>query len=87
MLDKELYIQDTPKGREFFRHECKTFTGVCWDGGNAKRFAHTGRHYENGTPGFLGFGKPFGDMGCNVTTPPMMDPVCLDGHTVLKNLG
>ena len=50
MLDKEKYIRDTPPGREFLMHECETCTGVCWDGGNSKRFAHTGRFYMINTP-------------------------------------
>ena len=50
MIDKENYIRDTPPGREFLMHECEICTGVCWDGGNSKRFAHTGRFYMINTP-------------------------------------
>ena len=50
MIDKENYIRDTSPGREFLMHECEICTGVCWDGGNSKRFAHTGRFYMTNTP-------------------------------------
>ncbi len=71
MREKENCVRRVPHHRAFLTHECEICTGVYWDGGHKKRFAHTGVFYVVNTHGFSGDVNQFGEMACSATTPPL----------------
>jgi hypothetical protein len=70
MREKENYVRRVPYHRAFLTHECEICTGVYWDGGHQKRFAHTGVFFIVNTPWIFRGCEPIRRNGLPCEYPP-----------------